>query len=126
MFKSKFYKCEKCNSIMQVLSSCDNEMCCCGKKSSELVCNSTGANTKVHIPIVEVNGSSVKVLVGENPHPMTSEHLIEWISLKTDKGFYSRKICANEAPNTTFALTNEKVISIYAYCNLHGLWETDL
>jgi superoxide reductase len=31
-----------------------------------------------------------------------------------------------EAPNVTFHLGGEKPLAVYAYCNLHGLWMTEL
>ena len=31
-----------------------------------------------------------------------------------------------EAPKVLFQLNNEKPLAVYAYCNLHGLWKTEL
>ena len=36
-------------------------------------------------------------------------------------------VAVGEAPAAEFALTaDEKPIAVYAYCNLHGLWKTDI
>ena len=31
-----------------------------------------------------------------------------------------------QSPNVEFLLGDEKPLAVYAYCNLHGLWKTDL
>ena len=33
---------------------------------------------------------------------------------------------ANEAPEVEFSLGKEIPLVVYAYCNLHGLWKTDI
>ena len=55
---------------------------------------------------------------------MTEEHLIEWIVVETDKGVYRKNLKAGEAPMARFMLLDdEKVVNVYAYCNLHGPWQ---
>ena len=29
-------------------------------------------------------------------------------------------------PNVTFSLGDDKAVAVYAYCNLHGLWMTEV
>ncbi len=31
-----------------------------------------------------------------------------------------------EAPKAVFALAGEEPVAVYAYCNLHGLWKTEV
>lgn len=31
-----------------------------------------------------------------------------------------------KAPIITFALSEEKPVAVYAYCNLHGLWKVNI
>jgi len=65
----------------------------------------------------------VKVDVGSVAHPMTKEHLIEWVVLETEKGYQVKYLTAEEAPVCSFSLTDgDKAVRVYAYCNLHGLW----
>src|SRR3712207_3411092 len=52
-----------------------------------LKANSTDAAGEKHVPVVEVAGNTVTVKVGEVAHPMTEEHLINFIILHTEKGF---------------------------------------
>lgn len=77
-----------------------------------------------HIPVYTVEGDTVHVFVGEVEHPMTAEHWIEWVSLKTDKGIQRKYLKPGEKPSVDFKiLEGEEVEEVYAYCNLHGLWK---
>ena len=71
-------------------------------------------------------GDTVKVTVGSVIHPMTEEHLIEWVYLMTDKGGQRKCLSAGDAPTVEFKLVGEKPIAVYAYCNLHGLWVKEI
>jgi superoxide reductase len=84
------------------------------------------ASQEKHLPIVSVNGNTVTVNVGSVEHPMSEEHRILWVCLQTDKGIQRKCLETGKAPIVTFALSEEKPISVYAYCNLHGLWKTNV
>lgn len=76
-----------------------------------------------HIPVVEVHGHEVKVKVGSVAHPMTPEHYIVWVCLKTRKGIQLKELPVDGAPEVTFALTaDDQVLEAYEFCNLHGVW----
>ena len=57
---------------------------------------------------------------------MTEEHSITWVYLETDKGGQRKALSPGEEPKAHFALADEKPLAVYAYCNLHGLWKTEL
>ena len=77
-----------------------------------------------HIPVYTVEGDTVHVFIGEVEHPMTAEHWIEWVSLKTDKGIQRKCLKPGEKPSVDFKiLEDEEVEEVSAYCNLHGLWK---
>ncbi|MCR4441010.1 MAG: desulfoferrodoxin family protein [Peptococcaceae bacterium] len=62
--------------------------------------------------------------VGSLPHPMKDEHYIEWIAVVTGSGTERISLLPGDEPKAVFCgRPNPKV---YAYCNLHGLWKTDL
>ena len=126
MKEVKFYICEHCGNIITKIEDSGVSVVCCGKKMTALEAGVVEASREKHIPVVTVDGNSVKVSVGSVIHPMTSEHNIAWIYLLTDKGGYLRYLSADEAPEAEFALCGEKPISVYAYCNLHGLWKADV
>ena len=79
-----------------------------------------------HIPVAVLEGNVVKVAVGSVEHPMAEEHSILWVELKTDKGVQRKNLVVGEPPVVSFALVDEKPLEVYAYCNLHGLWKTEL
>jgi len=72
--------------------------------------------------VVEVNGSRVKVKVGSAPHPMTEEHLINFIYICTEQGCQYKMLKPGDAPEAEFTVEG-KVTDVYEYCNLHGLWK---
>ena len=57
---------------------------------------------------------------------MAEEHSILWVELKTDKGVQRKNLVVGEPPVVSFALVDEKPIEVYAYCNLHGLWKSEI
>ena len=92
----------------------------------ELVPNTVDASGEKHIPAVKVGDGIVEVNVGSVDHPMVDVHWIEWVQLVTDKGSYRKWLNPGEAPNVKFLLGRENPVAVYAYCNLHGLWKTEL
>ena len=89
----------------------------------ELIASSTDAAKEKHVPVVTKKCKQVKVDVGSVAHPMTEEHLIEWVVLETEKGYQVKYLAAGELPVCNFSLTDgDKAVRVYAYCNLHGLW----
>jgi superoxide reductase len=92
-----------------------------------LVANATDGDVAKHMPVIERKGSKTTVKVGSSLHPMTKEHRIEWICLTDGKASMVEELTSNDEPVVTF--TPEKLaadhLSAYAFCNLHGLWQTD-
>ena len=90
----------------------------------ELVAGSTDAAQEKHVPVVTKKCKTVKVDVGSVAHPMTEEHLIEWVALETEQGYQLKQLSAGGEPVCTFTLADgDKAVAVYAYCNLHGLWQ---
>ena len=123
---NKFYICEKCGNLVGMINESGVRMVCCGQKMTKLEAGVVEASREKHIPVVEVSGNTVKASVGSVIHPMTEEHSISWIALVTDKGVFRKELNANEAPEAIFTVNGEKPIAVYAYCNLHGLWKSDI
>ena len=124
--KTKFYVCSHCRNIAEMVYDTDIALYCCGDKMQELVPNTVEASGEKHIPAVKVGDGVVEVNVGSVDHPMEEIHWIEWVQLVTDKGMHRRFLKPGEAPNVSFRLEDEKPLAVYAFCNLHGLWKTDL
>ena len=122
----KFYICPHCGNIVEMVHDAGVQPHCCGLKMDRLVPNITEASGEKHIPAVSVHSDYVEVNVGSVNHPMVEEHWIEWVQLLTDKGSARKYLNPGEAPNVRFLLGGEKPLAVYAYCNLHGLWKTEL
>ena len=126
MMNTKFYICPHCGNIVEMVHDAGVKPFCCGQKMNELIPNTVDASGEKHIPAVKVGKGVLEVNVGSVDHPMVDVHWIEWVQLVTDKGSYRKWLNPGEAPNVKFLLGEEKPIAVYAYCNLHGLWKTEL
>lgn len=123
---NRFFICEHCGNIVGMIHDAGVPMMCCGQKMTKLEPGTVEAAVEKHIPVVTFDGKIVKAVVGEVTHPMTEEHSITWVYLQTDRGGQRKALKPGDAPEVTFAITDEKPIAVYAYCNLHGLWKADV
>ena len=123
---NKFYICEKCGNIIEMVNASGVTPHCCGQKMSVLEAGVVEASREKHIPEVLVNGNEVRVVVGSVLHPMAEEHSILWVYLETDKGGQRKNLEVGSAPEVSFLLKDEKPVAVYAYCNLHGLWKKEI
>ena len=124
--KNKFYICEKCGNLVGMINSSGVPMVCCGQKMTKLEAGTVEASREKHIPVVSVLDGEVRVEVGSVAHPMAEEHSILWVYLETDKGGHRKCLEVGKPPVVSFALSDEKPKAVYAYCNLHGLWRTEI
>ena len=124
---SKYYICEKCGNLVEKIEDSGVPMVCCGQKMSHLEAGVVEASREKHIPVASVVGNVVRVVVGSVEHPMAEEHSILWVELKSDRGVQRKNLVVGEAPVVEFALVDgEKPLEVYAYCNLHGLWKSEI
>ena len=126
MKNTKFYICPLCGNFVEMVHDAGVKPVCCGQKMDELVPNTVEASGEKHIPAVTVGDNVVEVNVGSVEHPMVDAHWIEWVQLLTDKGSHRKWLKPGEAPSVKFLLGGETPLAVYAYCNLHGLWKTEL
>ena len=123
---NKFYICEHCGNLIGMIHDAGVPMMCCGQKMTKLEPGVVEASHEKHIPVVSVDGKTVTVTIGSVEHPMVEEHSILWVYLQTDKGGQRKCLEVGQTPAVTFALADEKPVAVYAYCNLHGLWKTEI
>jgi superoxide reductase len=109
-----------------MIHSSGAKVVCCGEEMEELVANTVEASQEKHIPVVSIVGNTVLVEVGSISHPMEEKHYIQWIYLQTKHGGQRKCLAPGEEPKASFALDNDEVVAVYEYCNLHGLWKTEL
>jgi len=126
MKNTKFYICPDCGMVIETVHDSGIAPSCCGMKMDVLVPNTVEASGEKHIPAVTVDGSVVTVNVGSVDHPMQDAHYIEWVQLVTERGSQRKYMNPGDAPKVTFQLAEDHPVAVYAYCNLHGLWKTEL
>ena len=118
-----FFKCETCGNIVGLIKNGGGKLVCCGNPMKKLEANTTEASTEKHIPVAYRKDGKLIVEVGSVAHPMTEEHLIEWIAVVGEKGTERIALKPGEEPKAIFC-DNENA-DVYAYCNLHGLWKVE-
>jgi superoxide reductase len=126
MCENRFYICETCGNLVDAIHSSGVPMKCCGKNMTALEPGTVEASHEKHVPVVRVEGNTVTVEIGSVAHPMTAEHSIQWVYLQTNRGGQRKCLEVGAAPEVTFALSEEEPVAVFAYCNLHGLWKTEL
>ena len=124
--KVKFYICEHCGNLIGMIHDAGVPVICCGQKMTPLVPNTVEASGEKHLPVVSVQDGVVSVAVGSVAHPMIPEHYIQWVYLQTEKGGQRKALKPGDAPEVKFWLGDDKPVAAYAYCNLHGLWMTEV
>lgn len=119
-----FYICKGCGNIIAYAEKKGCNVKCCGEEMVELVANTTDGAHEKHVPVYTVEGNTITVKIGSVPHPMTEAHLISWVAVETKKGNMRRTLKAGQEPVITFPIeSDDEVVAVYAYCNLHGLWK---
>ena len=128
MDEQKFYVCEVCGNVAEKLHDTGNELMCCMRTMKELIPGETDGSTDHHIPVCKLKDNNIlKVKIGEYPHPMISSHYIQWIEVVTNKGIMRKYFKPDEEPTACFCLQDhEKVLEVYAYCNVHKLWKVTM
>lgn len=126
MSKAKFYVCKHCGNMVEMIHESGVPIICCGEPMTQIVANTVEASMEKHIPVVEMTGNKIVVKVGSVEHPMLPEHFIQWIYLETEKGVQKKYLAPGEKPFAQFSLEDDKAVAVYEYCNLHGLWKTDV
>ena len=124
---SVFYVADK-KHMIEVYGDEVLDLTCAGAPLKAIVPNSVDAAKEKHVPVAtyDATKNEVHVTVGSVAHPMTEEHLIEYIILVTKKGVQRVDLTATDAPEVTFRLADgDTPVKVLEYCNLHGLWQTE-
>ena len=126
MCENRFFICEHCGNLIGTIHDTGVPIMCCGQKMTKLEPGTSEASREKHIPVVSADENTVKAEIGSATHPMAPEHSIFWVYLQTDKGGQRKCLEIGTEPVVTFALADEKPVAVYSYCNIHGLWRSDI
>ncbi|MCL2678737.1 MAG: desulfoferrodoxin [Dehalococcoidia bacterium] len=131
----KFFICKHCGNMVGFIYDKGPPLVCCGDKMTELVPNTVDASHEKHVPAIKkaeecpcgcTCGSALVIEIGSVPHPMTSEHNISFVYIETENGGKQRYLKVGQEPVIKVCCCDDKPVAIYAYCNLHGLWKTEV
>ncbi len=117
-------KCLKCGALVKVMNACkckDCNLSCCGEKMITVKPNSVDAAFEKHVPTYEKEGNKLIVKVN---HVMESDHYIEWICLITEEKEEYKYFKPEQEAIAVFTDVEEGIL--YAYCNKHGLWKSEI
>lgn len=120
----KFYQCDDCNDIVLQLFLPKGSMPDCLANRKEVRVGTIDASLEKHVPHVVKEGDILKVYIGEVEHPMVPEHWIDFILAEKTNGFELVRLKPGDEPYAEFDAKD--VIAIYEFCNLHGLWKTEI
>ena len=122
---TKFYKCRHCGNVIEKVVDSKVPVVCCGEKMEELIPNTVEASGEKHLPVVtKLDEWTLKVEVGSVAHPMLPEHHIAFIYVETEQG--GVRVDLHDKPEAVVNTYPYRPVAVYEYCNLHGLWKTEL
>ena len=123
---TRFYICPICGKVLGLIHDTKSPTVCCGEKMELLEVNVSDISLEKHIPVYEVDSQEgeVVVKVGEIEHPMEKEHYIMWIAQVSDNK--TTRIQLFPEQETTVRFEYIKGAIVFAYCNKHGLWKTEI
>lgn len=120
----KFFKCLNCGNVVMKVVDHSVPVFCCGARMTELKPNTVDASNEKHVPVVtRIDDNTIEVKVGSAPHPMTLEHHIDFIYVVTENS--GIRVDLTDEPSAVITVGPHKVLAVYEYCNLHGLWMTE-
>ena len=121
-----FLKCSICGNIAGMVEDAGPTPVCCGQEMAQLTPNTTDAALEKHVPVAARKGGSIEVRIGAAPHPMTEEHHISWVVLAGKNKTQRATLSHTGEPMVSFCVDSDEPVSVYAYCNLHGLWAAEV
>ena len=119
-----YLKCNLCGNLIGVINDSGVVPECCGEPMQRLVPNTADAAQEKHVPVISRGESTVTVKVGSVAHPMMQKHFIEWIALAQGNRTQRVSLSPDDLPEAVFDCGSGPV-TVYAYCNLHGLWASE-
>ena len=133
--RAEIFKCtvKGCDAVIDVIMPCPCEtecgFSCCDSKMEKLTPKTADFKTEKHVPVVEKVDGGFKVTVGSTPHPMTEEHYIQMIELRTSRRVSRVYLKPGDKPEAFFPTSDCcckesgcEMPEARELCNIHGLW----
>ena len=127
MKQLNFEYCPICGNLIEKIEDHQIPLMCCGQKLESLIPNSTDAAVEKHLPVIRLTETELVVDVAEVTHPSIASHWIPWVVIQTPTQVIRQSFEPGETPTVTLPRPEAgTLVRVYAYCNLHGLWESSL
>ncbi len=121
----RFCRCRHCGNFISFITDAGPNVVCCGEEMEALTPNTSDGAKEKHIPAAVREDNKLTVTIGSVPHPMTPEHHIEWILVAEARKTQRAMLEPTGAPSAEF-IVGDGPVTVYEYCNLHGLWVTEI
>ena len=124
----KLLKCPICGNVVEMVEDHGVPLMCRCKKMEEVEAGAVDAALEKHVPVLKVEGDCLTAVVGDVLHPMTPEHLISNIWIEFADGSNKKvTLTSDDEPIAKFNIAGKSgKATVYEYCNLHGLWKTEI
>ena len=122
----RYFYCAHCGNIIAYFEDKGVPVICCGEPMKELVPGTVDAAVEKHVPVVTRKEGQIRVSVGDIHHPMEEKHFIQWVYLQTKRGGQRKGLQPGQKPEAVFCVIDDEPMAVFAYCNQHGLWKTEL
>lgn len=121
----KFFKCNKCGNIVELVENGGGQLVCCNQPMERLIAKEEDKGLEKHVPVATFNNNKLTVKVGSLEHPMEEKHYILFITIKYNEHIERKQLNYNDKPECSFEINEDfDELEIYEYCNLHGLWKS--
>lgn len=117
-----FYHCKECGNLAVKPVEGSGTLVCCGAPMQALDPNTVDAAREKHVPVSQLEDNVLFVTVGSVPHPMTPEHYIQMIAVVQDDTVQYAPLTPSDQPTARFYIDVQRPVTVYEFCNLHGLW----
>jgi len=105
----------------------DSPLDCCKQPMILLEPKKEEEGNEKHLPVVEkIGDNKISVKVGSVEHPMTEKHYIQWIFIENGDRYQIKTFEPKDKPEAEFDVDLDQPVKVYEYCNIHGLWMTEL
>lgn len=122
------YKCSVCGGVITALDS-GSVPVCCGKTMTLLEANTHEGSGEKHVPVIKQVEGGYEVSVGSVLHPMEEAHYISFIQLIIGDMVHTAYLPLHKDPVVLFPVKHAPAgtpVMAREYCNLHGLWASNL
>ncbi|MFQ9900593.1 MAG: desulfoferrodoxin family protein [Ruthenibacterium sp.] len=120
-----FYRCAHCGNIITKLTDAKVPVVL-RRAHTGLKAGSVDAAVEKHVPAVQVQASTVNVTVGKWSTPCWLNTGLNGLCWRQTAGFHTAALAPGRRRATFVLAPAETGKTVYAYCNLHGLWEAKL